>query len=91
KNIDLSYGLYNSQRVLLALVDKGLTREEAYKIVQSNAMQSWKEGIPFMELLLKDEAVKKYLTDDEIKSIFELNYYTRNIDHIYRRVFDSEN
>ncbi|MCX7988301.1 MAG: adenylosuccinate lyase, partial [Thermodesulfovibrio sp.] len=46
KNIDLSYGLYNSQRVLLALVDKGLTREEAYKIVQSNAMQSWKEGIP---------------------------------------------
>ncbi|MCS7215727.1 MAG: adenylosuccinate lyase [Thermodesulfovibrio sp.] len=90
KNIELSYGLYNSQRVLLALVDKGLTREESYKIVQSNAMQSWKEGIPFMELLLKDETVKKYLTDDEIKSIFELNYYTRNIDHIYRRVFDSE-
>ncbi|GLI54075.1 adenylosuccinate lyase [Thermodesulfovibrio yellowstonii] len=87
KNIDLSYGLYNSQRVLLALVEKGLTREEAYKIVQSNAMRSWKEGIPFMELLLKDEEVRKYLKEDEIKSIFELNYYTRNIDHIYRRVF----
>ncbi|GAQ95609.1 adenylosuccinate lyase [Thermodesulfovibrio aggregans] len=88
KNIELSYGLYNSQRVLLALVEKGLTREEAYKIVQSNAMQSWKEGKPFMELLLKDETVRKYLNEDEIKSIFDLNYYTRNIDHIYRRVFE---
>lgn len=88
KNIELSYGLYNSQRVLLALVEKGLTREEAYKIVQSNAMQSWKEGKPFMELLLNDGSVRKYLTEDEIKSIFDLNYYTRNIDHIYRRVFE---
>ncbi|MBC7190130.1 adenylosuccinate lyase [Candidatus Aerophobetes bacterium] len=87
KNIELSFGLYNSQRVLLALVEKGLTREESYKIVQSNAMRSWKEGIPFMELLLKDEEVRKYLNEDEIKGIFELNYYTRNIDHIYRRVF----
>ncbi|MGB9935548.1 adenylosuccinate lyase [Thermodesulfovibrio yellowstonii] len=87
KNIELSFGLYNSQRVLLALVEKGLTREESYKIVQSNAMRSWKEGIPFMELLLKDEEVRKYLNEDEIKNIFELNYYTRNIDHIYRRVF----
>lgn len=87
KNIELSYGLFNSQRVLLALIEKGLTREDAYKIVQSNAMQSWKESKPFVELLLKDEGVKKYLTEDEIKSIFELNYYTRNIDHIYRRVF----
>lgn len=88
KNIELSYGLYNSQRVLLALVEKGLTREEAYKIVQSNAMQSWKEGKPFMELLLNDGGVRKYLTEDEIKSIFDLNYYTRNIEYIYQRVFE---
>ncbi len=88
RNIELSYGLYNSQRVLLALVEKGLTREEAYKIVQSKAMESWGEKKPFMELLLKDETVKKYLSDDEIKSIFELNYYTRNIDYIYKRVFE---
>ncbi len=88
KNIELSYGLYNSQRVLLALVEKGLTREQAYKIVQSNAMKSWKEGKPFMELLLKDKTIKKYFKDDEIKSIFELNYYTRNINHIYKRVFE---
>ncbi|MCS7203030.1 MAG: adenylosuccinate lyase [Thermodesulfovibrio sp.] len=90
KNIELSYGLYNSQRILLALVEKGLTREEAYSIVQSKAMQSWNEGKPFMELLLSDEEVMKYLTEDEIKSIFDLNYYTRHIEHIYRRVFGDE-
>ena len=87
KNMELSYGLYNSQRVLLALVEKGLTREEAYRITQSNAMRSWQEGLPFMDLLLKDEEVRKYLTEDEIKSIFDLNYYTRNLDYIYERVF----
>lgn len=87
KNMELSYGLYNSQRVLLALVEKGLTREEAYKITQSNAMRSWQEGVPFMNLLLKDEEVRKYLTEDDIKSIFDLNYYTRNLDYIYERVF----
>ncbi|WP_353684155.1 adenylosuccinate lyase [Thermodesulfovibrio sp. 3907-1M] len=90
KNIELSFGLYNSQRVLLALVDKGLTREAAYRVVQSNAMKSWKDGRPFMELLLNDSDVRKYLTEDEIKSIFELNYYTRNIEHIYRRAFGNE-
>lgn len=87
KNIELSYGLYNSQRVLLALVDKGLTREQAYSLVQGNAMKSWKEGKPFMDLLLSDEEIRRYLTEDEIKNIFELHYYTRNIDYIYRRVF----
>lgn len=87
KNIELSYGLYNSQRVLLALVEKGLTREEAYRLTQSNAMLSWQKGVPFMDLLLADKEIKKYLTEDEIKSIFDLNYYTRNIEYIYRRVF----
>jgi len=87
KNIELSYGLYNSQRVLLALVEKGLTREEAYRLTQSNAMLSWQKGVPFMDLLIADNEIKKYLTEDEIKSIFDLNYYTRNIEYIYRRVF----
>ncbi|MGB9710209.1 MAG: adenylosuccinate lyase [Thermodesulfovibrio sp.] len=90
KNIELSFGLYNSQRVLLALIEKGLTREEAYRIVQSNAMQSWKDSKPFMDLLLNDSEVRKYLTEGEIKSIFELNYYTRNIEFIYKRVFGDE-
>ncbi len=87
KNIELSYGLYNSQRVLLALVEKGLTREEAYKITQTNAMRSWQEGVPFMNFLLNDNEIRKYLTEDEIKGIFDLNYYTRNVDYIYERVF----
>ncbi|MDI1471198.1 Adenylosuccinate lyase [Thermodesulfovibrio sp. N1] len=87
KNIELSYGLYNSQRVLLALIEKGLTREEAYKITQTNAMRSWQEGVPFINLLLNDNEIRKYLTEDEIKSIFDLNYYTRNVDYIYERVF----
>jgi adenylosuccinate lyase len=73
--------------VLLALVEKGLTREEAYKITQSNAMRSWQEGVPFINLLLNDNEIRKYLTEDEIKSIFDLNYYTRNLDYIYERVF----
>ncbi|GAB6183671.1 adenylosuccinate lyase [Thermodesulfovibrio hydrogeniphilus] len=86
KNMNLSYGLYNSQRVLLALVEKGLTREQAYKLVQARAMQSWKEGKPFMELLLQDEEIRKHLSEDEIRGIFDLNYYTRNIEYIYSRV-----
>lgn len=90
KNIELSYGLYNSQRVLLALTLKGLSREEAYRITQSNAMRSWQEGVPFMQLLLTDKEVRNYLSEDEIKSLFDLNYYTRNIEYIYKRVFKDE-
>jgi adenylosuccinate lyase len=86
-NIERSYGLYNSQRVMLALVEKGLSREEAYATVQKNAMESWGKGIGFMKLLMKDKKVTKYLSKNELKEIFDLKYYLRNIDYIYRRVF----
>lgn len=86
-NIERSYGLYNSQRVMLALVEKGLTREDAYAMVQKNAMESWRKGISFMKLLTKDKKVTKYLSKNELKEIFDLKYYLRNIDYIYRRVF----
>lgn len=86
-NIDRSYGLYNSQKVMLALVDKGLSRETAYEIVQKNAMRSWKQGVSFMNLLIKDKKVREYLTEDEIREIFDLRYYLRHVDFIYRRVF----
>ena len=59
KNMNRSYGLYNSQRVLLALTGRGMSREDAYELVQRNAMQSWKKGIEFKKLLLKDKDVKK--------------------------------
>jgi adenylosuccinate lyase len=87
ENMARSYGLYNSQRVLLALLEKGLTRENAYEIVQRNAMKSWKTGIQFRKLLLKDKEVKKFLTAREIDNIFDLGYYLKNVDYIFQRVF----
>jgi adenylosuccinate lyase len=87
ENIDKSYGLFTSQRVMLSLVEKGLDREKAYSIVQNNAMKSWKRGISFKKILLKDKEVKKYLTSSEINAIFDLSYYLKNIDYIFKRVF----
>jgi adenylosuccinate lyase len=87
KNMNRSYGLYNSQRVLLALTGKGMSREDAYELVQRNAMQSWKKGIEFKKLLLKDKDVKKYLSSKEVKKIFDLKYYLKNVDYIFKRVF----
>src|SRR4030043_935236 len=82
-----SYGLFTSQRVMLALIEKGLDREQAYSIVQASAMKSWKEGTEFKKILLKDKEVKKYLTAQEISEIFDLGYYLKHVDYIFRRVF----
>jgi len=91
ENMGLSYGLYNSQRVLLSLIEKGLSREDAYQVVQGTAMESWKKRLPFKSLLLKNKTIRKYLSPKEIKEIFDLDYYLKNIDYIFRRVFgDSE-
>jgi adenylosuccinate lyase len=87
ENISKSYGLYNSQRILLMLVEKGLTREEAYKYVQRNAMESWQKRRDFKTLLMNDQDILKYLTPSEIEKAFEFDYYLRNIDYIYSRVF----
>lgn len=86
-NMAKSYGLYNSQRVMLALIDKGLSREDAYSIVQRNATKSWKTGVDFKKFLLKDKEVKKYLPAKEIGEIFDLKYYLKNVDYIFKRVF----
>jgi len=88
-NMAKSYGLYTSQRVLLALIDKGLTRENAYDIVQRNAMSSWRKGIDFKRLLLKDREVKQLLTSREMNSIFKIEYYLKHVDYIFKRVFSS--
>lgn len=87
ENISKSFGLYNSQRILLMLIDKGLSREEAYKYVQRNAMKSWLEKIDFKTLLINDQDILRYLKPDEIEKAFKLDYYMRHIDYIYRRVF----
>ncbi|MEW6002137.1 MAG: adenylosuccinate lyase [Nitrospirota bacterium] len=88
ENMAESHGLYNSQRVLLALIEKGLSREDAYNMVQRNAMKSWKTGVEFKKLLLKDKEVKKYLRAKEISKIFDLQYYLKHVDYIFKRVFD---
>lgn len=90
-NIEKSFGLYNSQRVMLSMIDKGLSREKAYELVQNKAMESWKEKISFKELLIKDKNITKILSKKEIENIFDLGYYLRNIDFIFRRVFNEEN
>lgn len=86
-NMDRSYGLYNSQRVMLALTEKGLSRQQAYEVVQRNAMQSWRDSVNFMQILKKDSDVSKYLAPQEIEEIFDLKYYLRNVDYIFKRVF----
>jgi adenylosuccinate lyase len=86
-NMERSYGLFNSQRVLLTLIDKGMVREDAYLMVQRNAMESWSRGVSFMELLIKDRDIAAYISEAEIRGIFDLDYYLRNIDYIFERVF----
>jgi adenylosuccinate lyase len=87
QNIAASYGLYNSQRVMLALTEKGLSRESAYALVQKNAMKSWKEKKEFRKLLLGDKEVRRYLTPRVVDELFSLNHYFKNVDYIFKRVF----
>ncbi|MDD3012745.1 MAG: adenylosuccinate lyase [Candidatus Gastranaerophilales bacterium] len=86
-NMELYGGVVHSQRVLLALINKGLLREEAYKLVQENAHKAWNTNDGnFKENLLKDERVTKLLSEVEINECFESNYYLRNIRAIYTRM-----
>ncbi len=89
-NIQKSYGLYNSQRVMLALIDKGLSRESAYELTQKKAMESWNTGTSFIDLLLGDKKIREYLSEEDIREIFDFKYYLRNIDYIYNRVFGGD-
>jgi adenylosuccinate lyase len=86
-NLDQLGGLIHSQRVLLALVGAGLSREEAYAIVQRNAMKVWEQGSDFLEALLADKAVTAALAPDELRVQFDLAYHTKHVDTIFARVF----
>lgn len=90
ENLGRSYGLYNSQNVLIRLTEKGMTREDAYLVVQRNAMESWKTKKDFRKNLLRDKDVKKYLSAKELDDIFDLGHYFRNIDYIYGRVLGTK-
>jgi adenylosuccinate lyase len=83
-------GLVHSQRVLLALTQAGVSREDAYRLVQRNAMKVWDHRTDFREELLADEEVRKALSEDEINEKFDLGYHTKHVDTIFARVFHED-
>ena len=85
-NMESSRGVIFSQRLLLALVDRGLAREAAYKIVQKNAATSWDKGQDFRELVKSDGEALAYLSKEQIGEIFDYGYYTRYVDDTFRRL-----
>jgi adenylosuccinate lyase len=85
KNIDITHGLVYSQRVMLALIDKGLSRTKAYELVQRHAMQSWANGSDFLALLKGDHTVTDVLPPTELEKLFDYEYYLRYVDDIFRR------
>lgn len=88
KNMDKSKGLYFSSKVLVALVEKGLSRDEAYDIVQRNAMKAWDtDGLMFKDALLSDSDITSRLSKKEIDSIFKVDEFLKNVPYIYKRVF----
>ena len=87
RNLDRLGGLVHSQRVLLALTQKGMTREDSYAAVQRNAMPVWRGEGNFLDLLKKDKDVSALLSDTELESLFDLGYHTKHADTIFRRVF----
>ena len=86
QNLESARGLLFSQRVLLALVEKGRPREKAYELVQRNAARTWDEGLDFRDLIRSDPEVTSYLLQDELSSIFDYGYYLRYIGDTFRRI-----
>jgi adenylosuccinate lyase len=87
RNLDRLGGLVFSQRVLLALTQKGASREEAYELTQRNAMAAWREQGDFLTKLKADKDVLHYLTPNELAAQFDFSFYTRHVDDIFERVF----
>ncbi|HTV38184.1 MAG TPA: adenylosuccinate lyase [Xanthobacteraceae bacterium] len=88
KNLDRLGGLVHSQRVLLALTQKGVAREDAYRLVQRNAMKSWADEGDLLALLKADKEVRKHLSEAELEANFDLDFHFAYVDEIFRRVFD---
>ena len=86
RNLDSSRGLFFSQRLLLALVDSGLARDEAYRLVQGHAMRAWEEELDFPELVRADTEIANSIDADTLDSIFDLGHYTRHVDTVFHRL-----
>jgi adenylosuccinate lyase len=87
ENLDKLGGLTYSQRVLLALTQKGVSREDAYKLVQRNAMKVWEQGKDFLKELSADKEVTKHIPAAELKKLFDIKYHTKQVNTIFKRVF----
>ncbi len=87
KNLDQLGGLVHSQRVLLALTQKGVSREDAYRLVQRNAMPVWQDGGNFLDLLKADAEVNAVLTANELEELFDIGYHLKHVDTVFARVF----
>jgi len=88
ENLNKMKGLTFSQQILMKLATKGLERQEAYVMVQRNAMKVWEEGLDFKGLILADQEIGKHLSKDEIEEIFDLDYHLKYVDEIFERVFN---
>ena len=86
ENLEVTRGLIFSQRVLLALIEKGLSRDEAYEIVQRNSMKAWKERMSFLDLLEADSDVSKRLSKSELEGLFDYGYFLRHVDKVFERL-----
>ena len=86
KNLDATYGLYNSQRLMLKLIDHGLTREEAYDLIQPLAMKSWQEGQSFQSLVLASEEVMTHTSPEEVQELFSATHHLKQVDLLLSRV-----
>ena len=86
ENLNITNGLVFSQSLLLELAKGGITREEAYKIVQTRAMKCFNEKISFKDYVLNDKEINKLLSKDILMSIFSFEKYTKNVDYIYKKV-----
>ncbi|MDP3029863.1 MAG: adenylosuccinate lyase, partial [Deltaproteobacteria bacterium] len=87
ENLRKTGGLIFSQQVLLLLTQKGVSREEAYRIVQRNAMQAWERGGDFKKLLLKDKDLARHISRTELEQTFDLRHHLKHVDTIFKRVF----
>ena len=86
RSMSMSYGLTNSQHVLLTLIEKGMLRETAYDCVQRNAMRAWEEKRPFRELIAQEPVVRDLLSDEELERCFDLSYHYKHVDEVFRRL-----
>ena len=86
KNLELTKGLVFSQRVMLALIDKGLSRQQAYHLVQRNAMKAWQGNKNYLNLLKADTEIAAVLPSSELEPLFDYNFYLRYVDEIFKRL-----